>query len=142
MKKTDLTKAEKVFLDAMISVAETHPTSVLGDLLMLFPPEVAVKLVETFAGDTISFPKLNTIWKTYRSKVIRNTLSAKNDSLTRQKLAAYFGISTNKVSEIYHGEKEKVKQVSDSLLAKSARRLYRHDLDQLLKDVKIALSSK
>lgn len=136
-----MTKAEKVFLSALVSVAETSPTSVLGDLLMLFSPEVAVKLVITFAGDRIDFPKLNTIWNTYRAKVIRNSLMAKNDSATRQRLAHYFGISTRKVSEILYAEKGKEKKVTDSLLAKSARRVYRHELDTLLKDVKTALLS-
>lgn len=137
-----MTKAEKIFLEAMVSVAETYPTSVLGDLLMLFPPEVSVKLVVTFAGDTVSFPKLDTIWKTYRSKVIRNSLVAKNDSVTRTRLAHYFGVSTRKVSEIFHAEKDKERKVTDTLLAKSARRVYRHELDNLLKDVKDALGSK
>jgi len=137
-----MTKAEKIFLDAMISVAEVYPTSVLGDLLMLFPHDVAVKLVVTFAGDTISFPKLDTIWKTYRSKVIRNSLLEKNSTVTRQHLAAYFGISTKKVSEIFYAEKDKEKKVTDSLLAKSARRTYRHELDNLMKDVKSALNAK
>jgi hypothetical protein len=66
---------------------------------------------------------------------------AKNDSVTRQRLASYFGVSTRKVSEIFHAEKGKEKKVTDSLLAKSARRVYRHELDTLLKDVKTALLS-
>jgi hypothetical protein len=134
-----MTNSEKLFLKALLSMAESSPSSVLGDLFMLFPKDVVVKLVVTFAGDKIEFPKLETVWNTYRANVIVSTLRAKNDAQTRQKLARYFGISTRKVSEIFCSYKVKEKKVTDKLLTKSVRRAYRYQLDELLKDVKNAL---
>jgi len=135
-----VTKAEKLFLRAMEAVAETSPTSILGDLLMLFPADVAVKLIVTFAGETVNFPNLDVIWRSYRAKVIRSALNAKNSSAERARLAAYFCISTEKVSQIYSHERSKErKRVTDFQLVKTAKRVYRNQLSGLFEGVRMSL---
>lgn len=107
---------------------------------MLFPQDVVMKLLVTFAGEQVTFPKLDTIWRSYRNKVIYDTLKIKNTRDTRSQLGITFGISDDKVSRVFSYEKTKRTNISPTTLERSAKRAYQSNLEDLMKDVKVCLT--
>jgi hypothetical protein len=107
---------------------------------MLFPQDVVMKLLVTLAGEQITFPKLDTIWRSYRNKVVHDALKIKNTRDTRAKLAAHFSISEDKVSRIFSYEKTKRFNVPPATLERSAKRAYQSNLEVLMADIKVCLT--
>lgn len=127
---------------ALEATAEEYPNSVVGDLLMLFPHEVVMTLLVTFAGEQIVFPKLDVIWRSYRNRVIFNALSARNTKEIRTRLGLTFGLAEDKVAKIFFYEKTKRNRVHKGTLERSAKRMYQGNLEILMKDVKQSLYEK
>lgn len=132
----------QLLVKALKATAEEYPNSVVGDLLMLFPYDVVMKLLVTFAGEQIVFPKLDTIWRSYRNRVIFNTLTTRNTKELRVRIGATFGISEEKVARIYFYEKTKRQHVPKSTLERSAKRMYQSNLEVLMHEVKDSLTEK
>lgn len=130
----------QILVKAIEATAVEYPNSVVGDLLMLFPQDVVMKLLVTFAGEQVTFPKLDTIWRSYRNKVIYDTLKIKNTRDTRSQLGITFGISDDKVSRVFSYEKTKRTNISPTTLERSAKRAYQSNLEDLMKDVKVCLT--
>ena len=87
--------------EALIAVALEFPNSVVADFLLYFSPEVVMKLIEVFSGRTIRIPTVSAVWRSYRNKVIFDTLNIKNTRGVRQQLAFFFGIDKVRVSNLY-----------------------------------------
>jgi len=132
-------KSEAVIHKALESLAKASPNSVVGDLMMLFPDDMVIKIISSFSGEIVKIPKVETVWRTYRNTVVRETLDTKNDRPNRDRLAAYFGISTEHVSKIYREERAKHERTTRSTVRRSARVAYRSMFDDMIKDARAAL---
>ena len=139
------TRAE-ILEAALASTAKDFPNSVVADLMMYFPQKFVLKLITMFSGQRVWFPKVETIWKSYRNKIIKEALDAKNTKVVREQLAVFFGISSKRVSDVYHEMKRKEKKpkpkVYTKTIRKTARRIYAMEQAELLKEFKDVLLKK
>ena len=126
---------KEVVKEMLFATAEERPNSVIVDLLAHFTPEVIMKLIELYSGEQLTFPKIDTIWKHYRNKIIRDTLDVKNTQEIRKQLANYFKISHKRVNDIYREEKLKVRKVGTRFLKGAAKRIYIDKSSDTLKDI-------
>lgn len=129
----------RIVHDALKSISTVFPNSVVGDLMMIFPDDVVMKFISAFSGLIIHVPKVETVWKTYRNAVIKETLDVKNDRVNRDRLAAYFGISAGQVSDIYSGMKRRGGRIHKETVKRTAQVIYRSKFDSMLKDARRAL---
>ena len=126
----------------LMASAEEHPNCIVVDLLAHFSPETVMKIIELYSGERLFIPKVETIWKNYRNKVIRDMLDAKNTRVIREQLSQFFKISLNYVTVIYGRSHLKVRKVKTNFVNDAARRIYIDESDSVLKEIQEALSGK
>lgn len=131
-KKTTISK------EALELASELFPNSILGDLLINFPTDFAVKFITIFSGRFIYMPKVETIYRLYRNKTIKDKLENNDVVEVRQYLSNFFGITMKRVSEIYHQEKKR-KRKGRKIDAKSIKRIsdavFRDEIRKVSDDV-------
>lgn len=139
------TRAE-ILEAALASTAKDFPNSVVADLMMYFPQKTVLKIITIFSGQYVRFPRVGTIWQSYRNKIIKEALGAKNTRVVREQLAMFFGISSARVSRIYHHEMKKEGKPKPRMrvktIRKTARRIYAMEQAELLKEFKDVLLKK
>jgi hypothetical protein len=135
-------KSEDLFFKAIEASAVDNPNSVVCDLMTLFDKDVVSKLLVTFSGEQIFFPKIESIWASYRNQVIFNTLSAKCDIQTKRFLARQFDVSVDRITRIFYDTKGKASSVKPVTIRKFQGRVYRSKFQKLMKDSRDALFSK
>lgn len=134
---------EKIIHDALSVTAQSLPNSVVGDLMMVFPDEIVMKFLISFSGMTITVPKIDKMWSLYRNYVIYSTLSVKNDKASRNRMAAYFGISNIKVSRIFFNYKvAEKKRLPRQAINRAVQVACRSKFEELLKDAQEATKRK
>ena len=106
---------------ALESYSSDFPDSVIGDLMMLFPDDIVLKILTCFSGEAVSFPKVDKIWKSYRDSVIHETLGVRNTQQQQRQLSEYFGIPVSRVLEIFRREETKRGTRSKDSVERAAR---------------------
>ena len=130
-------KSDTLLLAAIAVAAEDYSTSVLPELLTILPPELVLKVVVMFSGEWIYIPSVGRIWSAHRRRIIRERLDAGDD---REKLAVSFGITKDRVAEIYtESRRRQSRQLNSQSIEKKAARIVRHSLEKLRKDTQAAL---
>ena len=116
----------------------------LADLIEFFEPDIVMRMLTIFSGQTIIIPKFETVWSSFRNIIIKNELDKKNDKETRERMALRFDISMKEVSNIYHYMKHRKpkKQVSRARSKQFAGRLYRGTMPELIKEFREILVHK
>ena len=132
-------KKQAIVHKALESYSVAFPNSVIGDLMMMFPDDVVIKMIATFSGENVKFPHVESIWIYYRNAVVVETLNLKNDKPTRQRLAAYFGVSASYVARIYREERDRHPLHKRSAVRRTVRTAYRNLFDGMMKDAKETL---
>jgi len=138
---TALSRRE-LFKQALEALIVDYPNSVVASLMTHFSPEIVIDFIQIYSGQQISVPKVESVWKSYRNRVICETLSVKNDKNTREKLAVFFGISSSWVSMIYSDEKKKRRVVGSRTIQLAAKRVHMDEMRRTLKDAKDILFEK
>lgn len=137
---------DEVIDAALKAAAKDFPNSIVADLMMYFPQKTVLKLLTIFSGQMIRFPKIETVWNSYRNKTIKLTLDIKNDRITRDQLALFFGISANWVSDIYRymkrKEGKKKPRIRAKTVEKTTKRIYMMEQGELMKEFKEVLLRK
>lgn len=130
---------------ALVAAAKDFPNSVIADLMMYFPQDTVLKLITIFSGQRLRFPKIETIWSSYRNKTIKTTLDIKNSRVARDQLALFFGISAEKVVRIYSYMKQrenKKPKIRTKTVEETAKRIYMMEQSGLLNEFKEVLLHK
>jgi len=135
-------KKDDLIQDALESAAEAFPNSIIADLLSHFPPKIVMEFIEIYSGQYLKIPKVDTVWRSYRNKIIRETLDLKNTSVVRRRLSEYFGIPLGRVSSIYRDEKNKKRKYRKSSMEKSLQRIYAKESKKAFEDMKTILYKK
>jgi hypothetical protein len=130
---------EALVQEALQAFCSNFPDSVVGDLMMLFPDDVVLKIITTFSGETIKVPKVETVWRGYRDAIITDTLRVKDDKATRQRLAAYFGITVDRVNRVYNNVSQRRTRKKRNSIRRSAAAAYRNVFDEMVKEARQAL---
>lgn len=125
--------------EALQTFCANFPDSVVGDLMMLFPDDVVLKIITTFSGETVKIPKVETVWRGYRDAIIADTLRVKDDKATRQRLAAYFGITLDRVNRVYSAVSQRRQRKKRHSIRRSAAAAYRNVFDEMVKEARQAL---
>jgi len=87
--------------EAIKAFVRDFPSSVITELLIHFDKKTVVEFISVYSGRVISIPSINSIWISYRNRVIKETLSKENSKATRLMLAERFGLLPEDVSRIY-----------------------------------------
>jgi len=127
------------FKEAVLLVAQEMPNSSIGDLLAVLPESCVLQLVESFSGTCIKIPKVETIWRVYRNRIIKDTLDQKDTMVVRQKLAEYFGITRDTVNQVYNWEKRHHSHLLPSHVGNSVERVVASKHEEILKKFREAL---
>jgi hypothetical protein len=136
-------KREEVLRAALESFSERSPNSVVGDLMMLFPDEVVLKILICFGGEKVSFPKVDRVWAAYRNRTISGYLSLKNDRATRHRVASHFGISPETAQKIFLREQSRRGgRKEEGSTRRSAERAYKSLFDEMVSDVRDTLKRR
>jgi len=131
-----------LFKEAVLLVAKEVPNSSIGDLLAVLPESCVLALVESFSGECIKIPKVETIWRVYRNRIIKDTLDQKDTIVIRQKLAEYFGISRDTVNQAYSWEKHRASRLQTRHVNKSIKRIVASKQEEILQKFRNALLLK
>jgi len=130
---------ESLVQEALQAFCSNFPDSVVGDLMMLFPDDVVLKIITTFSGETIKVPKVETVWRGYRDAIIADTLRVKDDKSNRQRLASYFGITVDRVNRIHASTSQRRARKRHHSIRRSAAAAYRNVFDEMVKEARQAL---
>lgn len=130
---------ETIVQEALQTFCANFPDSVVGDLMMLFPNDVVLKIITTFSGEVLKVPKVESVWRGYRDAIIADTLSTKDDKATRQRLASYFGITVDRVNRIYISTTQRRQRKRRHTIRRSAAVAYRNVFDDMVKEARQAL---
>lgn len=135
---------DRTFQEILELTAEDFPNSVITDLLRDFPADFVIRFIEIYSGQTFRVPRVETIWKNYRNKVIKETLDKKDTKEVRKQLAGYFGITLEQLSQIYYYEREKQQKVkiNERKMRDSVKRIFRKEVKKTIKDTKEILFKK
>ena len=125
-----------IFQDALYSAAEEYPNTILADLLMQFSIEDVVKFIIYFNGQTLKVPTVERIWRGYRKHIIYNTLSARDTTFERKKLARYFGITDAYVTVLFNQHRNKQNKISKKTVRLSAKRVYDSEMNEMLNELR------
>ena len=134
--------SKDLFKEALLLSAKEIPNSSIGDLLAILPESYVLLLVESFSGECIKIPKVETIWRIYRNRIIKDTLDQKDTMVVRQKLAEYFGISCDTVKQAYSWEKSRVSRLQNSHVGRSIKRIVASKQEEILQKFRKALLLK
>lgn len=132
-------KKRRMLSRALSVFTETFPNSVVGDLMMIFPDDIVLKVITCFSGEKVKFPKVETVWKSYRNEIIRQTLDVKRDRQTILRLANYFGISEEHIRYVHRQERQRAQRRKKSSVRRAARVAYRDVFEEMIKEAKEAL---
>lgn len=122
-------------LEAIELALTDLPNSILYELSYLFEPDVVAKLLELYSGETVTFPKFETVWNNYRNRFIKQELDKQNSKKTRERLALKFRISKKRVSDIYlYMKKRKTIKMSDARIKSLAKKIYKVERGELMKE--------
>jgi len=144
MKKSDsksLSRRE-LFKEALEALILDYPNSAVAGLMTHFSPEVVIDFIQIYSGQQINVPKVESVWRSYRNKVVCETLDVRNDKSTREQLAVFFGISSSYIPVIYSNEKKKRRIVSLRTIRSAAKRVHVDEMRETLKDAKDILLRK
>ena len=131
-----------MFKQALEALILDYPNSAVAGLMTHFSPEIVIDFIQIYSGQQINVPKVESVWRSYRNKVICETLSVKNDKSTREQLAVFFGISPSYIPVIYSNETKKRQAVSFRTIQSAAKRVHVDEMRETLKDAKAILLRK
>lgn len=144
MKKNDnksLSRRE-LFKQALEALILDYPNSAVAGLMTHFSPEIVIDFIQIYSGQQINVPKVESVWRSYRNRVICETLDIQNDKSTRDQLAVFFGISPSYIPVIYSNEKKKRHVISFRTIQSAAKRVHVDEMRETLKDAKAILLRK
>jgi len=127
---------------ALDVLADEFPNSIVADLLTHFDKPTVLKLLVLYGGRQLSIPKTDSIWTSYRNKVIVDNLDVKNDRVARHQLAEYFGITDNDVSMVFSKAKQRKKYLSNKQVQYVVDTIYRKNVERFHKEMKALFSNK
>lgn len=119
--------------------AEHFPDSIIPDLLMNFPAKVVVKFIVAFSGQRITVPRIESVWRCYRNKLIKKRLDENNSAEIRRELAFRFGITENGVRLAYERECEREKKrakISGKTIERVTSGVFVAEAKEAIKDMK------
>ncbi len=135
-------KAELI-KQALEALSEDYPNSIISDMLYHFPKDVVLQFLILYNGRRIIVPQVETIWKSYRNKIIFDTLVVNNSKVARQQLAEYFKVLESTVSKIFHRECNRLSpRLTQATLGKIAQVIYNKEVQNLHKDMKKLFGDK
>lgn len=123
-------RSTKKFEKALRVSAQSHPDSLLADLLAHFGIDIVIKLVQIYSGQHLKVPGKNEIWKIYRNKIIRHELDHQDNRKKRVKLARSFGISLSHISAILRKERKDHPKATPINVNAIARHIYDEELSE------------
>lgn len=138
MKKTE----KEILKQALESLANNYPNSVVADLMTHFEPSIVIELLTLYGGSQVKFPEIDTLWVSYRNQVITEQLVINNNKETRRQLAEYFGVPADKVTDIFSQYKRKTIRVSWSTVEKIIETVYRKNSEIFHREMKQLFSDK
>lgn len=134
---------EQLLKTAVESLASEFPNSIVADLLVHFPHAVVFKLIEIYSGRTLRIPRTESVWRSYRNKVIYDALTAENILAVRRQLSEFFGISPNHVRSIYTYEKNrKMRTLKKRSTERSAKLVYKGRMGKFFEEITEVISRK
>jgi len=131
-------KSNTTVKEALTALVADFPNSVVADLLTHFSAEVVIELIQIYSGQAIFIPKVESVWRSYRNKVIQDTLDLRNTLVERKQLANFFGITHQHVAAIYSRER-KQRKVSRRTTRLTAKRVYADEMRATFEEVKDVL---
>lgn len=134
--------AQKLKHEALDALADEYPNSIVADMLTHFNKDIVLQFLVLYGGRQMSLPKTDSIWVSYRNKVIVGTLDVKNDRVTRHQLAEYFGVLDSDVSKIYYQSKQRKKYLSNAQVQRVVDSIYRKNAEKFHKEMKDLFSNK
>jgi len=138
-----MTKAEQDILrEALEALSENLPNSIVADLVAHFESSVVIELLTLYGGRQVKFPKVDTLWTSYRNQVIVQELVINNSKENRRQLAEYFGISTDIVSKAFSRYKERTVRVSWNAVENIIEVIYRKNSEIFHREMKQLFSDK
>lgn len=140
---------DEIVKEGLFAYISEFPNSIVGDLLSHFytkeswaPQEIILQLLTLYSGSQLTIPKVESIWRSYRDKVVVETLLIKNTQVSRQQLAAYFGVRADIIYNICFKARQKNVHLSDSAIDKMVETVYRKNKEILHKEMKKLFSEK
>jgi len=134
---------DATFTDAIMVAADANPNSVVCDLLMLFDVETVSKILVTFSGERVSFPRVEDLWGSFRTAVIKDMLDMEDSKVNREQLAVYFNTSVEKVGQTYDAARAaKPPAPTKAAVERAANRAYRNKFEGLMLDMRKTLYPK
>jgi len=134
MKLSKSTTSTELFKESVRAMALQHPNSIIADLLTHFSPKIVMEIIQIYSGQQLVIPRIESVWRSYRNKVVRDTLDMRNTLSEREQLAGFFGTSSQYISVIYSNEKKKHPVVSTRTTTSVAERVYRDKVRGAFKD--------
>lgn len=129
---------KKIKKEALLAFVNDFPNSVVADLLMHFDKEVVVKLVEFYSGRQLTIPTVKTVWTSYRNRIIASTLKKEDTGVVRERLASNFGLTNQRLSEIYsHAKKTRITRVKDRTITNIVDTIFKKNFKKYNREVKI-----
>ena len=128
--------------EAIEAFVRDFPSSVITELLIHFDKKTVVDFISIYSGRVISIPSVNSIWISYRNRVIKEVLSKENSRARRLMLAERFGLLPEDVSRIYSRcirrgvtrvKTRSLKRLVTIIVEKNYRK-YQRELNKLDKD--------
>jgi hypothetical protein len=140
---------DEIVKEGLFAYISQFPNSIVGDLLTHFytkkswkPQEIILQFLTLYGGRQLDIPKVDSIWRSYRDKVVIDTLLVKNTKVARQQLAEYFGVSSNLIYGICYRNKQQGVYLSNKSISKIVETVYRHNIEIFHKEMKKLFSEK
>jgi len=133
---------EEILSEGLQALGQEYPDAFVADMLTHFDENVVLKFMTLYNGRTLKVPNVDLIWKSYRNKVIIETLLVDNTIVVRQKLAEHFGISPVTVRDVFYKHRSKVKKITNKTVLNIVETVYRKNVEIFHRDMKNMFSDK
>lgn len=140
--KNNIMNKNKMLIDGLNDLGSKYPDSFVVDMLTNFSVDVVLKFMTLYSGRTLSVPKIDFIWKSYRNKIIIKTLLVENNKVIRLQLAEYFGISPNTVRGIFYKYRNNTIRITNESIIKVVETIFRKNSEKFNKRMKAIFSRK
>jgi len=133
-----------IIKESLSEVQSRYPDSIIADLLTHFDQDTVLKLMILYNGRTICFPKIDTMWKTFRNKIIVDALSILNNHTNVKQLAHYFGIPEYTIRNIYYSQRNRLPsmKLTSTTVGKIVETIYRKNVEKFNKDMRGLFTDK
>jgi len=138
MKKTK----DEILSEGLQALGQEYPDAFVADMLTHFDEKTVLEFMTLYNGRTLKVPTVDLIWKSYRNKVIIETLLVDNTIVVRQKLAEHFGLAVDTVRKVFYKHRSKVKKITNKTVLNIVETVYRKNVEIFHKEMKKMFSDK